>query len=138
MEGSEAVRHSNPQVERIHIVVDNTAVAGVLRRCYSSNAKATEMLKGLKARVRAIVVPSEVNVADSPSRNTRIEENRRIRTWRAFQGDDEGRREGNAQRHPNLSSGTLRHEEDIEGFDDDLLMDTLPTSYDFTPDDDEI
>jgi hypothetical protein len=121
----QGIRHvaiSSPDVEQVVVVVDNTAVAGVLRRRYSTNTKANLMLKDLQMRIRIVTVPSEANVADSPSRGSPIDSKRTNATWLAIVGDSEGCRIGlQTHPHPNYPSGkSLRHAEP----DDDELIST--------------
>jgi hypothetical protein len=118
------------EVQRIDLLVDNTAVAGTLRRMFSSNAKGMEMLGRVDIPLRIVTVPSELNVADSPSRGDCIDPRRQEASHAAFNADGEGHKLGIAKRHPNCQNVSgLRHSEgfDVDGLDDDLILDVLPT-----------
>jgi hypothetical protein len=111
IEGCKAQMNLSPFLQRIHIAVDNTAVAAVLRRRYSSNMKATSMMAALTIDLRVVIIPSAANVADSPSRGSPLELHRITDTWNAFKADSDGLRLGSAPRHPNNQTGRLRHSE---------------------------
>lgn len=104
------------------LVVDNTAVAGALKRGYSTNLRGTEILAEQRHEIEVITIVSEDNVADSPSRNEPLNNQRRLATEKCVKDFDEGRRNGNPKRHPNMHSG-LRH---VEGEDDDVVLDQIP------------
>jgi hypothetical protein len=111
-----------------HLVCDNTAVCGALKRGYSTNTRATSILESFPANTPCNVVSivSEDNVADTPSRGGGIEERRRAATTICVADSLKGIKTGEPKRHPNIQ-GTgemrIRH---VEGIDDDLILDVLP------------
>lgn len=110
-------KRERPETDRIHLLIDNTAAAVVLTRRYSSNAKANVLLAGVNVALRVITVPSEVNVADSPSRGKAIEQERVSASWKAFMLDEIGQRGPLAlARHDNSGSSPLRHPEEEDEF----------------------
>lgn len=127
LEGIRLAQLSMPGCDGVVVVVDNTAVAGTLRRRYSSNHKANSMLANLTCKVHVITVPSDANAADDPSRGSEVQERRLQDTWKAIVMDKVGQKNGQAQRHPNHQEGGIRH---LEGEDDDLLLDALSVDAD--------
>ena len=124
LDGIEFCVVNYPGVQRVDIVTDNTAVAAVLRRKFSSNWKALQMLTSLKIPIRVITVASRDNVADAPSRGLPIDNGCLKRTICAFDLDQKGEKLGFATRHPNVGKDKagLRH---LEGHDDDRWMDGI-------------
>lgn len=109
----------------IYLVVDNSAVAGAVKRGYSSNLLGSQILGTLRRSVEVVMVPSKSNVADSHSRNVPIESLRERLTHQAVLNDLNGLRCAEVTRHPNVGRGRsgIRHP---EGFDDDLEIDEVP------------
>jgi hypothetical protein len=88
--------------------------------------KANAILEKLTSRINVVSIVSAGNVADSPSRQTSIEEIRRKATFNCVIDALKGRRTGTPERYPNVNTGGLRHEEGVDGFDDDIELDQLP------------
>lgn len=107
----------NPTIRKVFLIVDNTAAAGSFRRGCSTNAVAMKMMARLShlthIDIEVISVPTQVNVADSPSRNVAITPERTHMTWKAYLGHLEGRKLFTAPEYvPSAeNSGRLRHEE---------------------------
>ena len=81
-----------PHTKTICIAVDNTAAAHVLRRRYSNNSAALEMMLRLDKQITAahvdlevISVPGSDNVADCPTRGKSLCPIRAARTWHQLQ-----------------------------------------------------
>ncbi len=124
IEGICACQSLFPDVTHVHVITDNTAVAGVLKRMYSTNFKGLGMLGRIRARLRVATIASEDNAADAPSRGFAMNQVLTDRTFSAFAADDAGLRIGRARRHPNVvqNRAGIRHP---EGFDDDLLLEFI-------------
>ncbi len=137
IEGICACQTLFPDVTHVHIITDNTAVAGVLKRMYSTNFKALGMLGRITARLRVATVASEDNAADAPSRGLAMIQTLTDRTFSAFSADDAGRRIGTARRHPNVvqNRAGIRHP---EGYDDDLILDFISLEEAADHDDSEV
>ena len=87
----------NPDNPVIHIAIDNTAAYHVLRRMYSSNLAALQLVLRLRRRMgsthelRVTSIRGVDNVADDVSRNRLvIDEARREATWRQMRLAQEG------------------------------------------------
>ena len=104
----------NPDV-RVQIIVDNTAVAGALRRMYTSNSVAMDMILKLENAPHVITVPSKLNVADAPSRDEEIDLLVANECFKAFAADREGKKLGKAE--PFTGKEVLRH---VEPEDDEV------------------
>ncbi len=116
--------HEHTPSPGIYLVVDNTAVAGAIKRGYSTNQRGMQMLTQLKQRVCVVTVVSADNVADSPSRNEGLCSIRLKATLKNVLAFEDGLRIGVGERHPNVDvKDVVRHP---EGFDDDLLLDCIP------------
>lgn len=113
----------------IHLVIDNTAVAGAVRRGYSTNTLGNEMLERISRcshRKRLVhSVTSEDNAADSASRNLPLDAKRVERTTLNVKEALKGNLIGVAKRHPNLNrdDSGIRH---TEGLEDDIELDEVP------------
>ena len=110
--GIRAVQTVFPNVKKVILVCDNSAVIGSVKRRYSSNMTALTMLSEISMEVHMISVPSAWNVADAPSRNWPFDVNCLEKTCEAIRQDAIGNKVGFAGKYQDhLNLGGIRHEE---------------------------
>jgi hypothetical protein len=122
-----------PEVRRIYLGCDNTAVCHVLQKFYSNNGTALTLVWRIRRALESGGVTRELsvvslrgldNVADCPSRSAPPEESRRLRTWRQLDLSQRGFRIAmtDAMYHETTDdvghSDGVRHRDEIE----DLLV----------------
>lgn len=113
-----------PKGSCVRVVVDNSAVAGALKRGWSTNTKAREMMRPLfKAGYELIVVliPSDANIADPASRGLPYESARTELLRTALSANADGSKvmsESSYRRDPLTKQG-VRHPEPEESQDDE-------------------
>jgi len=124
VEGTKWILNSHPGCKRVVLIGDNTAVAGAIKRGYTSNALAATYLSqitGIGLQVHVVTVPSALNVADSPSRNAPCTVDRLESSWKAIMADAVGIKVGRSEKHPNLIAEAMKHPEELS--DDDMNED---------------
>ena len=83
VQGIKAAQMGQSAPVRVYLITDNTACAWGLKKGYSSNESAMEMMLEVNLEnVEVITIPSAGNVADAPSRGRPTEEEKRAITWK--------------------------------------------------------
>jgi hypothetical protein len=113
-----------PTCKRIRIACDNTAACHCLRRMYSTNSVAVDLLKriyrclGRTILLEVVSVRGVDNAADCPSRGCALEPRRNEATWRELMAFDEGNPRVAAIIDVNTAVGTRHPEPDDDIFED--------------------
>ena len=111
-----------PSVQKIQLAVDNTAAAFCLRRMYSNNHNAVELLTRLdkliteKVLLKIVTVRGVDNAADCPSRRVPLDPIRNLATWNQLVSSGKGRTHIDCVVSPNTKSG-VRHEDEDDNDD---------------------